>query len=288
MPLCRYQVIGVSRNEQLCREATRDLEEEFPGAKISYRVCNLELLSEVEALAQDLLDSGKPINLLINNAARFLDAPFKVTKEGFEQTISIGYYGHVLLTHLLLERLMSSGPARIINVSSPAEQFGTIDWHDMKGTQLGTSGIKAYGRAKLMLLMWTFELQRRLRLTGAPVDAFVVHPGIVSTGLFNKVNFRYPFGALTYLMGVISGQTPLQGAQSTIYAATAPNLSGKGGQYIGPLYTLNILHSYSRHPSNPKAYDVDGWRKLWDTTVQVLQETTRHKVFNLPSVGTRV
>eukprot|EP00879_Flechtneria_rotunda_P030335 GHRR01032958.1.p1 GENE.GHRR01032958.1~~GHRR01032958.1.p1 ORF type:complete len:126 (-),score=11.88 GHRR01032958.1:118-495(-) len=54
------------------------------------QVCNLELLSEVEALAQDLLDSGKPINLLINNAARFLDAPFKVTKEGFEQTISIG------------------------------------------------------------------------------------------------------------------------------------------------------------------------------------------------------
>jgi len=68
--------------------------------------------------------------------------------------------------------LIADSPA-----DSPAEQAGTLDFDDPKGVKLGTSGIKAYGRAKLMLLLFTYELQRRLRLAGAPVEAFPVHPG---------------------------------------------------------------------------------------------------------------
>lgn len=60
---------------------------------------------------------------------------------------------------------------------SQAEMFGSLDWSDMKGVSRQSSGMPAYGRAKLSLLLFTFELQRRLRLTGAQVEAFAVHPG---------------------------------------------------------------------------------------------------------------
>eukprot|EP00775_Hariotina_reticulata_P008233 gene8233-8423_t len=269
------EVIGVCRSAERGEQAMADLQEEFPTAKISFKVCNLELLSEVASMAKDLLATGKSINMLINNAGRFVDAPFGVTKEGFEQTLAVDFYGHALLTLLLLPKIIS-------------EQAGTLDFDDPKGVKLGTSGIKAYGRAKLMLLLFTYELQRRLRLAGAPVEAFPVHPGVVSTGLFNKVDFRYPFAVLSYLMAITYGQTPLQGAQSTINAATAPELSSKGGSYIGPQYATNLFHSSARRPTNPRAHDVDARVRVWDQTVEQLKEVLHQDVPTLPPVGTRV
>lgn len=282
------EVIGVCRSDERGEQALSDLKREFPGAKISLLVHDLESMSEVKSLADEVLATGKNINLLINNAGRFIDAPFGITKEGFEQSIAVDYYGHVYLTLLLLDKMMSNGPARIVNVVSQAEMFGTIDWEDLRGTKLKTSGTPAYGRAKLMFLMFTFELQRRLRLAGAPVEAFAVHPGVVLSRLMDKVNFRYPFAIMTYLLSHIIGQTPSLGAQSTLYAATHPQLTGKGGQFIGPSYNLNFFNCVARKPRNPRAYDVDAWSRLWEETRGILEQTTGQQVPNLPAVGTRV
>ncbi len=76
---------------------------------------------------------------------------------------------------------------------SMAEVFGTVDWSDLRGTQLGTSGIAAYGRGKLFFLMYSMELQRRLReagLAGADMRVFATHPGLVCTGLMIKLDLR--------------------------------------------------------------------------------------------------
>lgn len=65
----------------------------------------------------------------------------------------------------------------MLRARSPAEAFGELDWADLRGTRIGTCGMPAYGRAKLQLLMHSYELQRRLRLAGTQVDCFPVHPG---------------------------------------------------------------------------------------------------------------
>jgi hypothetical protein len=81
----------------------------------------------------------------------------------------------------------------------------------------------------------------------------------------------------------------VQGAASSIYAAPHPELSGKGGQYIGPSYTLNAFSCYARKPRNPRASDVDAWRRLWDETEAVIEEVTGQQLpHTLPPVGTRV
>lgn len=80
-----------------------------------------------------------------------------------------------------------------------------------------------------------------------------------------------------------------QGALSSIYAATHPELSGKGGRYIGPSYTFNAFCCYPRKPLNPRAADVDAWRRLWDETYAVIEDVTGQQVpRTLPPVGTRV
>eukprot|EP00878_Enallax_costatus_P011866 GHUV01012389.1.p1 GENE.GHUV01012389.1~~GHUV01012389.1.p1 ORF type:complete len:197 (+),score=27.36 GHUV01012389.1:385-975(+) len=110
------EVIGVCRSEDGGEEALADLRRDFPGAQLTALVHNMESMSEVKLLADEILATGKTINMLINNAGRFIDAPFGVTKEGFEQTIALDYYGHAYLTLLLLERMMSNGPSRIVNM----------------------------------------------------------------------------------------------------------------------------------------------------------------------------
>ncbi|KIZ04624.1 dehydrogenase/reductase (SDR family) X chromosome-like protein [Monoraphidium neglectum] len=190
--------------------------------------------SLVESLAEDILSRKLPVNILVLNAGRYLDAPFATTKDGFEQTLATNYFGHCELALLLLDHIAASGPGgRIVTLASPAEQFGRVDLSDIKGSKLGTSGMPAYGRSKAMQIMWSHELQRRLRLAGKDIDCFAVHPGIVATGLPNKVDLSYPAGLLTYVQMILTGQSPLQGAQSALYAATAPQLHGKGGIYIG-------------------------------------------------------
>jgi hypothetical protein len=84
------------------------------------------------------------------------------------------------------------------------------------------------------------------------------------------VSGEYPFGIATFLFGLVLGQSPLQGAQSTLYAATAPSLTGKGGAYYGPNYQTNLWHSYQRWPLNPRAYDKRAQAELWGATLEQL------------------
>jgi hypothetical protein len=106
------------------------------------------------------------------------------------------------------------------------------------------------------------------------MHAYFVVPGIASTALFNKVSPEYPFGLFTYTLGLVIGQTPLQGAQSTIYAATEPSLKGKGGIMLGPQYPTNLFHTYERYPANPRAFDHEARAILWERTFETLKEIT--------------
>ena len=133
-----------------------------------------------------------------------------------------------LLTNLLLDRLKASAPARVVTVSSGAQAMGRIDFDDLQGAQK-YSGQRAYNQSKLANVMFTYELARRLEGTG--VTATVLHPGVVRTAFGAEDQAGY----FTWMICPLARpfmKTPAQGAATSIYLASSPDVEGVTGQYF--------------------------------------------------------
>ena len=138
---------------------------------------DLSSQAEVRRLAAEVLDAYPRLDVLINNVGGFW-ATRHITADGLEHTFAVNHLAGFLLTNLLLDRLKSSAPARVVTVSSGAQSMGEIDFENLQGE--GTySGQTAYSQSKLANVMFTYELARRLEGTG--VTATVLHPGVTRT-----------------------------------------------------------------------------------------------------------
>ncbi|GBF89922.1 short-chain dehydrogenase reductase [Raphidocelis subcapitata] len=259
------------------------------------------------AAARNVLALQAPLDLLVNNAGRFLDAPFALTEDGFEQargqggqggqgggggrrvsiararTHAVNHWGHAYLTLLLLGRLVQAGPSRIVQVVSFGEIIGRVRLDDLRGARLGSSGLDAYCNSKLMGYIWLSELQARLRRSGARVDCFATQPGYVASRLMDKVSFIYPLAIPAYAAARLIALPPWLGCRSTLFAAADPSLTGKGlssrrvgAPYVGapyPLFWLPLLfHTASGPAWNPQAHDESLRVAVWRETHRILEE----------------
>ena len=184
-------------------------------------------LQSVRDFASAFLDSGRQIDLLINNAGVMLPRR-RETRDGFEAHFGINHLGHFLLTRRLLDRIRESAPARIVSVSSEAMKFASLTpaLADLNWEERRFSGWRSYGDSKLMNLLFTGELNRRLADSG--VVAAAVHPGIVTTELARNQSWwmkLFGIGMLPFMKNVA------QGAATTLYAATRPELQ-RGANYF--------------------------------------------------------
>jgi hypothetical protein len=130
-----------------------------------------------------------------------------------------------LVTNLLVDVLKASAPARIVNVTSSGERSGTINFDDLQGER-GYGGIRAYNQSKLAMVQFTYELTRRLEGTG--VTAKCVHPGVAATNL-GRGGGGF-FGFLSRLTQPFLS-SPEQGAETSIYLASSPEVEGVSGKY---------------------------------------------------------
>ena len=172
---------------------------------------DLASLATVKECAQLFIQLNLPLHLLINNAGV---AGLKgLTKDGFEMTFGINHLGHFLLTQLLLEKLQSSGPSRVITVSSRAhKRTGGIDWEALRRPTSSWTGINEYAVSKLANLLFSAELAKRLQ--GTSVSTYALHPGVVDTEIWRALpNWARP---LLRLRGFL---TPEQGALTTLHCA---------------------------------------------------------------------
>jgi NAD(P)-dependent dehydrogenase (short-subunit alcohol dehydrogenase family) len=149
------------------------------GSVTSY-VCDFAALENVRDLAVTLLDELPRIDVLINNAALVVQRR-EVTVDGYEKMFAVNHLAPYLLTRLLLDRLVESAPARIVNVSSDAHTFGPLYPDDYMSEDGRFRPLKVYGRSKLANILFTLELAKRLEGTG--VTANCLHPGFVNTSL---------------------------------------------------------------------------------------------------------
>ena len=153
------------------------------GADVRVVRLDLASLASVRDAAAELRSTCSHIDLLINNAGVMQVPSHRRSEDGFELTFATNHLGHFALTGLVLDRLLAAPRSRIVTVSSLAHRRGVIDVDDLELERGYTPG-GAYDRSKLANLLFTYELDRRLRAMGAGTIALAAHPGIVSTDLW--------------------------------------------------------------------------------------------------------
>ena len=204
--------------------------------------------AEVRRLAAAVLDAYPRLDVLVNNVGGFW-AHRHSTADGLERTLALNHLAPFLLTNLLLDRLKASAPARVVTVSSGEQARGRIDFEDLQGAR-DYSAQRAYSQSKLANVMFTNELARHLQGTG--VTANSLHPGVVRTnfGAEDQAGFFAVMGGMVrpFL------KTPAEGAQTSIYLASSPNLEGVTGQFFADRKP-KIAHKV--------AYDIDMAARLW-------------------------
>ncbi|XP_072396954.1 retinol dehydrogenase 11-like isoform X2 [Diabrotica undecimpunctata] len=195
---------------------------------------DLSSLQSVRECAKTILDKEKQINILINNAGVMM-CPFSRTEDGYETQFATNHLGHFLLTVLLMPRIIKSTPARIINVSSSAHSFSSIDFSDINWEKRNYSPMGAYSQSKLSNILFTKELATRLKENNIQgVNTYSLHPGIIKTNLGRHVVKRIYFPGIHWLWRNVAHyfiKNPEQGAQTQIYCAVHENCANETGLY---------------------------------------------------------
>lgn len=206
---------------------------------------------EVRALAAEVLAAYSRLDVLVNNAGGYW-SDRHVSADGLEWTFAVNHLAPFLLTSLLEERLRESAPARIVTVASDAHRAGRIEFDDLQAER-GYAGMRAYAQSKLANILFTRELARRL--SGSGVAAYSVHPGTVRTGFAREDASR--LFRLVLRAGALLMKSPEQGALTSVYAASSPELVGRTGEYLAK--------SRVAKPSARAQYDVAAAR-LWSVS----------------------
>src|SRR5665213_1579664 len=211
--------------------------------------------AEVRRLAHAVPSLYPRLDVLVNNVGGFW-AHRHPTADGLERTFALNHLAPFLLTNLLLDRLKASAPARIVTVSSGAQAMGRIELDDLQGTR-NYSGQRAYNQSKLANVMFTNELARRLE--GSGVTATSLHPGVVRTN-FGVEDQAWYFTLMSRVVYPLL-KTPAQGARTSIYLASSPDVDGVTGQFF-----------INRRPKAAKkvAYDPDMTARLWQVSADLV------------------
>ena len=188
-------------------------------------VSDLAAIADARSLTTTLQERYPALHILVNNAGGYFRRRL-VTADGLERTFALNVLAPYILTSTLGPRLVSSAPARVVNVASEAERGARVDFDDLQ-FERGYRGFRAYGASKLELLWLTREFARRFQGTGVTVGA--VHPGYVRSG-FGLNNGGGTAFAMR-ILGRLFGRSVVKGADTVIWAASAAELAGDTGGY---------------------------------------------------------
>ena len=227
------ELILAIRNLAKGQQAKEEILSSSPKASISLVELDLSDLTSVEACVKNLIDQGKTIDVLINNAGIMkFDGARAESVQGHEIMWATNHLGHFAFTAGILPLLEKSNAPRIVTVSSMVAGFKVADIHhnDLNFEQSYDS-MTAYAQSKLANIMMAKELQQRLSKAGSKIISTAAHPGYTAT------NLQRHMGILGKIMNATMAQKLPMGALPTLMAATDENL--KGGEYIGPMRMKN-------------------------------------------------
>jgi len=245
-------VVMVCRDRARGEEARSEITTKSKNNAVDLLQADLSSQQSIRQLVEHFQHHYTHLHVLINNAGAAFPGR-RETVDGLEMTFAVNYLAPFLLTNLLLDVLKASAPARIVNVSSNSHEAGYIKLDDLQAEHHYRS-MRAYGQAKLAVVLFTYELARRLQGTG--VTANCLHPGFVATnigqsgmGLASRIVTR-----LIFAFGI----SPQEGAKTSLYLASSPEVEGVTGKY----FVKGIPQR-----SAPISYDEALQRRLWEESL---------------------
>lgn len=251
-------VVMAARNQAKGEAALADARARSGGQLDLVRL-DLASLAAVRTFADEVLERWPTLDVLVNNAGLVLSRR-TTTEDGFETQMGVNHLGHFLLTSLLRERLVASGPARIVHVSSDAHRAAIrgVGFDDLQSERGFYIGFTVYARTKLANILFSNELARRLAGTGVTSNA--VHPGVVATN-FSREGDLGIIGEIIQRVGRPLFRTPEQGAATSVHVASSVEAEGATG-----LYWANS------RPSVPttQARDEGAARRLWEVSARLV------------------
>lgn len=243
-------VVMVCRSKERGERAMAHVKKRTGSSLLELMHADLASFDSVRGFAAAYQENHDSLHVLVNNAG-LARLSRSVTVDGHETTLQVNYLSHFLLTNLLLGLLKRSAPSRIINVSSVAHRGAHINFDDLQ-MEKGYGVMKAYGQSKLALILFTYELARRLEGTGVTVNC--LHPGTVATNIWGNAMGPAAFlGKATRLFM----KSPERGAETTVYLASSPEVRGTTGKYFDQM---------EEKRSSSASYDTEAARRLWDVS----------------------
>jgi len=222
-----FSVLVHARSPEKGRAAVDEIRGLSGNPSVGLVLADLSSLDAVRALAAAVLEQCPRLDVLVNNAG-LISTRRVETVDGFESTFAVNHLAPFLLTNLLLGRIRASSPARIVTVSSRAHLSAALDFDDLD-CRRGYAAMDAYARSKLANVLFTRELARRL--AGSGVSANCLHPGVVRTEFGAGGELGGVMGIGWYLMQPFL-LSPRQGAETSIYLATSPDVEDVTGEYF--------------------------------------------------------
>ncbi|KAM7390201.1 hypothetical protein PAMA_008399 [Pampus argenteus] len=251
------KIIMACRDVVKAEEAVKEVIQNSGNENVIYMKLDLADSKSIREFAEAINKDEPQLNILINNAGVMV-CPYGKTADGFELQIGVNHLGHFLLTHLLIDLIKKSAPARIITVSSMAHSWGSINLEDINSENRYDKK-RAYSQSKLANILFTRSLAKRLAGTG--VTTYSLHPGVVQTDLWRHLN-----GPQQVVMKMVKPFTksPVQGAQTSIYCAVEPTLESESGGYYSDCAPATC---------SAAGRDDELAQKLWELSCQMLSIT---------------
>ena len=247
-------VVMVCRDRARGEEAQNEITTKSRKNAVDLLQADLSSQQSIRHLVENFQHHYTQLHVLINNAGAAFPGR-RETVDGLEMTFAVNYLAPFLLTNLLLDMLKASAPARIVNVSSNSHEAGYIQLDDLQAEHY--MSMRVYGQSKLAVVLFTYELARRLQGTG--VTANCLHPGFVATN-FAQSDVGPAFRLLVKLIGSF-GASPQEGAKTSIYLASSPEVEGVTGKYF--------VKSIPKR-SAAISYDESLQRQLWEQSAKLV------------------
>ena len=253
------KVVILVRSEQKGEEAQAAIQKQSRSREVEWVVCDLSIQQSIRDFAAAFQARYSHLYVLINNAATIPGRRLE-SADGIEMQLAVNHLAPYLLTNLLRDMLKASAPARVINLSSTLHRSGKIDFHDLQSKKgYSMAGWVQYGNTKLMNVLFTYELARRLQ--GTRVTANALHPGIYGTGL-QRGTWLGRFGSFAIF------PSARHSARGTVYLASSPDVARVSGKY----FDVTRMVGSSPDSNNPAIA-----RLLWGISGNLVGLTTSHQ-----------
>jgi NAD(P)-dependent dehydrogenase (short-subunit alcohol dehydrogenase family) len=248
-------VVMVCRDLDRGRAAQQEIKALSGSDSVELFLADLSSQSSIRRLAPEFTARHQRLHVMVNNAGGYFLRRW-LSEDGLELTFALNHLGFFLLTNLLLDAIIASAPARIINVASRAHWASSIQFDDLQRRNRRWT-MDAYGQSKLANILFTYELARRLQGTGVTVNC--LHPGFVASNFAKNNGLLARIGVALLRPLALS---PEKGAETPIYLASSPEVEGITGKYFV---------DRREAPSNAESYDKDVARRLWEVSEQLVK-----------------